>query len=137
MVSAATLTAVSAYLDPGPRRDPRLGLDRDDSRDACTSSRTSTKSSGNGWHSGISSPVRFAGAMTPAIRAVARTSPFAIALAAIFFAVAGSMRTAPRATATRCVTGFVADVHHARAALRSTCVRRDATGLRRPGMARF
>src|SRR5213078_3613782 len=68
-------------------------------------SSTSTCASGSGWQSGTRSAVRLA-AMMPARRATASASPFGSAPAAIWASVAARMRTSPRATASRRVTGF-------------------------------
>lgn len=61
-----------------------------------------TWDSASGWHRGINSWVRLA-AMIPAMRAVARTSPFLASPLSISASVAGSMITRPPATATRSV----------------------------------
>ena len=57
------------------------------------------------WQSGIHSSVRLA-AWIAASRAVASTSPLGSEPAEIRASVSGAIRTSPRATQTRRVTGF-------------------------------
>ena len=69
------------------------------------SASTSTKVSGSGCASGISSSVRLA-AWMPAIRAVPSTSPFGASPRATIAAVSGLMRTTARARARRSLSAF-------------------------------
>src|SRR6478609_3574292 len=66
---------------------------------------TSMAASGSGWQSGIRVDVLFA-AMMPASRAVCTASPFFRAPARTRRRAAADMRTRPRATASRAVTGL-------------------------------
>src|SRR6478672_11558145 len=59
---------------------------------------------GRGWQSGMSSPV-FLAALIPAMRAVARTLPFAIVFFWIARMVAGRKMISPDAIASRETTG--------------------------------
>src|SRR5262249_27661470 len=99
-------------------------------RSAFARSSTSTPSSGSGWQSGIHSPVRFA-ACTAAIRAVAKTSPFATVPSAMRASVAGAMRTSARATHARSVTGL-SPTRTMRARPRASTCERSAGKARHP-----
>src|SRR5262245_11487953 len=103
-VSAATDTATRASISTPvratvPTRAVIVYPDR------CGLSSTSTWVNGRGWQSGTISDVRFA-AMIPASRAVWSGSPFLTARARIACRAAVLIRTSPRATASRAVSGF-------------------------------
>src|SRR6476620_2527373 len=66
---------------------------------------TSTLVSASGWHSGISSCVRFA-AMMPAMRAAPSTSPFLASPSSTSRSVLRVITTRPSATATRVVAAL-------------------------------
>ena len=98
-VNPVTLTAVSASIStpvwPLTRTVASISTPAPSS-DGTRS--TEMPLTGSGWHSGISSWVRFA-AMIPAMRAVASTSPFGARPSTIIASVSGRITTRPRAVA--------------------------------------
>src|SRR6478672_8951650 len=108
MVASATWTATIASIST-PVRAVHSTVARHSTRAAASSSEksTATEVSGTGWHRGINSEVRFA-AWMPATRATPKTSPFFEFPSRTRAKVAGSMRIAPPATATRWVSALPA-----------------------------
>src|SRR5579872_878138 len=102
--SAATETAVSASIST-----PVLPVTRTSASistaSSSTVSSTATREIGSGWQSGIRSLVLFAARM-PATRATPSASPLGTSPARSRAAVAGAIRTRPRATARRLVSAF-------------------------------
>src|SRR5436190_4096466 len=116
-VSAATETAVKASIST-----PVCALVSTVAEISTTASPTLSITpmfdKGNGWHSGISSAVRFA-AMIPATWAVASASPFGRSRSRR--AVSGAMRTSARATARRRETSLPPTSTIRTAPVSSTC----------------
>src|ERR1700733_6277593 len=106
MVRQATETAVSASIST-PVGPVTLTAARTTQPGSLASGVMSsvTFERASGWHSGISSEVRFA-AMMPATRAVPSTSPFFALPETISASVALLMTTRPSATAVRSVAGL-------------------------------
>eukprot|EP00966_Prymnesium_polylepis_P186239 4317296-Prymnesium_polylepis.1 len=84
----------------------------------------------SGWHSGIKSEVRLA-AMMPAMRAAARTLPFAFAPSCRAEYASGPSRTVALATALRAVSAFAETSTIVASPRASTCVSGDELQRRR------
>ena len=102
IVSAATLTAVSASIST-PVRSAVFTFAIIATPELSISHSTVTECRAIGWQSGIKSGVRFA-PMIPAIRAVARTSPFGTVLSRSIVITSAERDTCPLACAVRTVT---------------------------------
>ena len=85
---------------------------------ASSSNSTATRVIGSGWHSGISSAVRLARLDRGDARDADARRPSWRCPTAISASVAGCMRIAPLARATRCVSALADDVDHVRLAVR-------------------
>ena len=116
-VSAATLAAVSASISTPVRAVARASA-RMVTVPAARSgvSSTSTRSSGSGWQSGMSSEVRFAPPI-PASRAVTSASPFGPPASSSVGEHVGAHADGGRGHGAAGGDRLVADVDHARRAL--------------------